>query len=171
MAFVVEDGTGLATANSYAAVVDADAYFAERNQAAWSGTQAQKEAALILATDYIDGRFWGQFLGVQATDTQALSWPRTGTVYASDAVPVPLERATFEYALRALVSPLAPDIVTNDAGVVMVTTKQEVGGAVLIERTPITSGIGSKPMLFRPYPAADMLIARLIVTYPGVIRA
>lgn len=171
MAFVVEDGTGLPGANSYAAVAYADAYFLERNQSAWTGTPTQKEAALILATDYIEGRFWSRFAGVQLTETQSLSWPRTGTAYASDAIPTPLVKATCEYALRALTSPLAPDMAADASGVVMVTTKQEVGGAVTIEREPITSGMGSTPMLFRPYPAADMLIARLLMTGRRVIRA
>lgn len=76
---VVEDGTGLANADVYVAQVDADAYFAKRNNAVWAATTAdQKAAALVAATTYLDRRY--KFKGYKLTTTQALEWPRTPAV-------------------------------------------------------------------------------------------
>ena len=54
MAFVTEDGTGLAEANSYVSVAEADAYHADRGNAAWIGEDSAKQSALIKATDYLE---------------------------------------------------------------------------------------------------------------------
>lgn len=163
MAFVVEDGTGLADANSYASAAEADAYFLDRGNAAWTGANAVKESALIQATDYIETRFWGKFVGSQLTETQALSWPRTGF----DEIPAGIKRACMEYAVRALSAPLAPDPAVPDSGITMATTRQEVVGAVVVEFEPV----GSTPMKHRPYPAADALLRRFLVAQPLVIRS
>lgn len=40
MSLIVEDGTGLPDAESYASVAFADAYFTARNNSAWTGTDA-----------------------------------------------------------------------------------------------------------------------------------
>jgi len=172
MALIVEDGTGKPDANSYAAVADADAYFLARKNAAWIGTNDAKEAALIQASDYIEARYWGRFVGAQKTATQALSWPRTGAGdYDDDEIPAALKNACIEYAVRALTAPLAPDPVVSESGVAMVTTREEVVGAVVVEHEPVARGQGSSPLNYRPYPAADMLIARLLVSGARVIRA
>lgn len=56
MALIVEDGTGLADAESYLSVADADTYHADRNNEAWQDySTAEKEAALRKATQYITG--------------------------------------------------------------------------------------------------------------------
>ena len=71
-----ETGTGLAGANSYADVADADAYFEGHLYAsAWAAADtATKAAALVMATRLVDSQF--QFNGFRAHDTQALQWPR-----------------------------------------------------------------------------------------------
>jgi len=75
-ALVQEDGSGLATANSYASVADGDAYHAGHLYATkWTGaTDANKAVALVMATRLIDS--YCRFLGLRKTDTQALQWPR-----------------------------------------------------------------------------------------------
>lgn len=167
MAFTVEDGTGLEDANSYASVAFADTYFADRAVTTWTGDADAKQAALIKATDYIDFRWGGRFLGAQQfVDTpQALQFPRTGNDlngYAmDDTVPVALQKACVEYALRALTNPLAPDP-TND---VAVTHMRRKVGPIETENTySQQSQTGIKP-----YPAADMLL-RTLVRPAGVIR-
>jgi len=57
MAFVVEDGTGLANATSYLSVADADAYFADRNNpAAWRNAEdAKATGTMVLANQPTDG--------------------------------------------------------------------------------------------------------------------
>ena len=115
--FTVEDGTGLAGANSYLSVSDADDYHAGRGNTEWdkaANTDALKEDALVRATDYINKRFGTKFRGCRRTKAQPLPWPRN-TAFDDDNyefadVPVQLEQAVAEYAQRAMVlHELTPD--------------------------------------------------------------
>ena len=143
----VEDGTGLADANTYIALADADAYFANRINDTWlNGTDDQRSSALIQATQYLDSRY--TFKGVPLTDTQALQWPRQAPpyqttvgfiteVYAGDSTLTaqlawPVQRvkdATCEAALRALSGGLYTDedsrIVTSEKVDVVAVTYAE----------------------------------------------
>lgn len=76
MSLIVEDGTGVAGAESYNAVSDADAYWAKRTSAAiWAaGSLAQKEGALREATQYLDYSY--NWLGGRSHFAQPLYWPR-----------------------------------------------------------------------------------------------
>ena len=170
MAFVVEDGTGKPDANSYASVADADAYFNERGITAWTGTTDEKQSCLIRATDYIEGRFSERFIGSVKAADQALSWPRMGAGDILDTViPIKLQRACFEYALRAKTAALAPDLQVDASGLSVVATKKKVG-PIETEYAVAQTGLGSSPMLFRPYPAADMLLRGLVYSSSQVIR-
>lgn len=78
MAIIVEDGTGLYEANSYASLGYVRNYLTRRNRTtAWTAaTLAEREAAVIAATDYIDRRFGPRFIGVKEfreIDVQAYS--------------------------------------------------------------------------------------------------
>lgn len=178
MAFTVEDGSGKSDANSYALVAEADAYWSDRGNANWAAlTDADKKVALIDATDYIDGRFGGRMIGSKATEEQLLEWPRidTGndlwdydTVEGEGVIPMALKYATIQYADRARTAPLAPDPVVNDAGVSMVTTKEEIG-PIKTESQPV-GGYSATVNVLRPYPAADMYMRTLVVTAARVIH-
>lgn len=118
MALVVEDGSGLELANAYWALVDVNTYHSDRNNTAWADfTDAQKNAAIIRATDYIDKRFGKRFRGYRSDKSQALEWPRFDAedndgfyISGIDAVPRNLQKAMAEYALRAAqIGVLAPD--------------------------------------------------------------
>lgn len=103
-ALVVEDGTGLATANSYVTVAEADAYLRLRGRAATWDTYSPdaKAGHLVAATDYLDAMStWrGQIL----TSTQALGWPRGGALdkwgrfIVAGTVPRLVKTATIEIA-------------------------------------------------------------------------
>lgn len=115
MAFVVENGSGLSNANSFASVAHANGYASTRALTAWTGTDAQKEAALVRATDYMEATYRQSWLGYRASQTQALSWPRTNVevdLYPLDAniVPVPVINACIELAIRALTENLLDDL-------------------------------------------------------------
>ena len=169
MAFVVEDGSAKADATSYVSVTDADGYFADRGNTAWTGTNAVKQAALVKATDYIEGRFGRRFIGSKKTTTQALAWPRTGAAdFADNEVPALLCRACCEYAVRALVAELAPDPEVDAGGLTVVVTKKKVGP--IETEYAAQTGASSTPALFRPYPAADMLMRGLVYSASQVIR-
>jgi len=84
MALIVEDGTGLSTAESYISTADADTYIASYKgaNATWDGaTTAAKEIAARQATQYLDGKY--AWIGQIETSTQALGWPRA---YAYDEI-------------------------------------------------------------------------------------
>lgn len=119
-------------ADYYGTVAGADAYHQERGNAAWTGSDEAKAAALTRASAYIDG------LGAQLPVTQcvlvfpgkkvggrgqALQWPRTGAIDREgdpidpNSVPTEVEQATYESALRELVKPgsLNPDYIASMA--------------------------------------------------------
>lgn len=160
MAFVVEDGTGVAGANSYASVAYADAYFLDRNVVAWAAaTQQAKEGALIRATDYINSLpvLWA---GEQTYAHQELAFPRGKGV---TTLPDRLRRATALYALRALKGSLLPDPVADASGLrVTEITKKAEGVEKSVKYADPSSGSGGDLQIFRNYPEADILIGGLL---------
>ena len=95
--------------NSFVSLADADAYFLDRVNATWAAaTDANKQAALIRATDYLVQKYTGRWKGSITATSQALPWPRMGVVTAdgitisSSSIPTAVENATSEMALRAL---------------------------------------------------------------------
>ncbi len=105
MAFTVEDGTGVDGANSYVTVAEADTYHSDRANAAWTGEDAAKQAALIKATDYIEQNYQGRWLGTEDSTTQPLSFPRT---IDSGVIPDRLKQAVCVLALESLSNELNP---------------------------------------------------------------
>lgn len=117
--------TGGATAESYITVADADAYFLARGVTAWAAlTTAAKEAALRKSTDYMVQTYISRWSGVRVTSTQALDWPRAwvdladnitnlayinGAYVDSTTIPVPVQRACAELALKASSADLLAD--------------------------------------------------------------
>lgn len=78
MELIVEDGTGLATANSYVSVAACDTFHEGHLYAtAWTGASGpNKIAALAMATRVIDATV--KFRGFKKTTAQLLQWPRYG---------------------------------------------------------------------------------------------
>lgn len=123
MALTVEDGTGLAAAESFFSVAEADTYHADRGNTSWAAaaTTALKEEALRRASSYLDDSYGWKGRPVNGRD-QGLAWPRTGVAdgegysVASNVVPDEVERATAEIALRELAEPgaMTPDYVPSD---------------------------------------------------------
>lgn len=129
--------------NSFIDVTYADAYFGDRGISTWTGADTAKQAALVQATDYIDARFASRF---------------TNEVLEADSIPDKLKRATCEYAVRALVKPLAPDPAVDASGASVVTIRNKLGP---LEKEFQVVGSGTLA-LFRPYPAADILLVGMI---------
>lgn len=74
MTLVVEDGTGLSTANAYISVADFAAYHSARNNVAAAAlSTAEIEAAIIYATVWMDARY--SWRGDIVDDDQALGLP------------------------------------------------------------------------------------------------
>ncbi len=116
MALVLEDGTGLANANSYASEATLGTYADDRGLTLASG---DAEAALIRASQWLDSTYRSRFQGYRVRErAQALEWPRfsvydaSGFLVDSDSVPVEIVSATCEAAIRELTEAgsLAPDL-------------------------------------------------------------
>jgi hypothetical protein len=128
MAFTVETGAIVSGANSLASVSDADAYTADRGIAAWADySSAEKQAALILATDYLEAAYRDAWRGERVSASQSLSWPRRGVVVDGfavpmDIVPLPVVRACIEMAIRAA----AGDTLISDQGQLVKREKIDV---------------------------------------------
>lgn len=108
--FVVETGTGSATANSYASVADTTAYLENYSTfAAWTSASApNKEHALREATRALDLRFGGRWSGFRYSSAQALDWPReyaydsAGNEISSTTIPARIQQAAAALALLHL---------------------------------------------------------------------
>ncbi len=111
---IVEDGTGLANAESYIAVADADARHAALGNSGWTGSDTVKEAALRRATQFMEQAYRSIWKGTRLTRVQALSWPRYGATVdgydlASNVVPTEIANACADLALRGLTADLNAD--------------------------------------------------------------
>ena len=99
---IIEDGTGVANANSYVTDAEYKAYANLRGKAV-AATQPERETFLILAMDYIESHR-KQFQGTKTDYTQSLQWPRVAVEIddysvASDSIPQELKSAQMEAAL------------------------------------------------------------------------
>lgn len=167
---IVEDGTGLPTANCYADVAFVNSYLTLRGRgtAFAALTQGLAEAAIVCATDYMERRFGMLFLSTRlnsgaAGAPQALSFPRLNLFsrdgYQISGVPLRLQQAMAEYSDRARIALLQPDPVTDPTGRAVVAKQTTVG--------PITTHIQYEPgagisTMVKPYPAADGLLAEYV---------
>lgn len=112
MALIVEDGSGLSTAESYVSVAECDTYFAALGNETWADVE-NKEAALRKATQYIDSQY--RFRGDKGSIAQALSWPRfsveyDGYAFPANEIPKRLKSATCELALKSASADLLADV-------------------------------------------------------------
>lgn len=165
MALVVEDGTGLAGAESYVSAADCAAYATARGLTFATGTSG--EQALRRATAWIDASFGPFFRGYPLRQrAQALEWPRVGATDAigypigSSEIPAELKNALCEAAIRELAESgsLAPDLdrggaiqsmqagsvsITYASGAPSATTFQAIENALsrLIGNTRRMSGV------------------------------
>lgn len=158
MTITVEDGTGLAAAESYVSVANANTYWANRADTVWvAAALAEKEAALREATLYLDGVY--NWIGTRVKSTQGLAWPRAYTggldsdnsEVLSTVVPAKVVKACCELALEALTTRLAA---TLDRGGLI---KSESVGSLSVT---YMDGAPSA----RSYPFVEMMLRRLITS-------
>lgn len=126
MSLIVEDGSGVANANSYNALADADAFFAARNNTTWAALDQtdQKIPYLIQAVDYMQQAFRPRWKGWRHLTTQVLDWPRLWVdqfdspgnygpnpyYFAPTTIPQEVKTAQLLLALKITNGDLAPDL-------------------------------------------------------------
>lgn len=159
MAFIVEDGSIVPNANAYIEVQFYKDYWGERNVDITGQADADIEAAIILATQYIDNA--NSWKGYIVTDDQSLDWPRS-SVWDKDgrdidyqSIPLDVKRATAEYAYRSITNAdgLLPD--PTDTGAIK-SQSDKVGS--LETETVYQDGTGGY-FGIKEYPAADRYLA------------
>lgn len=171
MTLIVEDGTGVAGAESYISAAAAATYHANYGNTAWASLDPTvQEISLRLAAQYMTSIFRDRWAGVRRFSSQGLDWPRYDVPmkdapagYGSypafwpiDQVPLIVAQANAEYGLRsATAGPLLPDL---DQQIVL----ERIG--------PITTQYDINSPQARRYPALEAMLAPVLQYGPGTAR-
>lgn len=162
MPLIVEDGTGVANANSYTTLSQARAYALLRG-IVLSADDSILTAQIILATDYLES-FALQYVGQPTSYTQSLSWPRKSVQfdpdnpYPSNAIPPQLISAQCQAVIEEFNGiTLQPSVDRSQGGFV---TESKVGP--LDTKYSEKIGTTSEPFL----PKVSALLSALL--NPGV---
>lgn len=158
----------------YGTLVEANTYHSARLNSGWDVADEVKTAALVRASDYIDGRYryqspggsWlSMFRGTKTAGRSQISeWPRAGATDSEgfeipdNEVPSEVLRATYELALREVISPgsLAPDFVPSSQ-----VTQETVGPITVKYATEVPSQDGTPPNM-PTIPLVDKILAPLL---------
>lgn len=159
MTFTVQDDTGeVDDANAYVTVAFFKAYHTDRGGSYSAYSDTQIEQAVVRATDYLDNRF--TFDGTRKAVDQTTEFPKEdGDLQDKDGndvdgVPLVIQRATAEYALRALSLDLLPDQTGTEAG--RIASKSSTVGPI---STSVSYVNGAIPVLPK-FPLADAMLAK-----------
>ena len=188
MPLIVETGEGVPLANGYITVDFLTDYLTDRGRLSENNfntaDNAAKEAAIIAASEYLD-IIWGPRLGghrlkppstsssTADSNTQGLEFPRSGLYDRAGrlvtGVPLRVEQATAEYAVRAHSTSLFQDPTTDETGRTVTERSTRVGP---IEESVRYEESSTVTQLVKPYPAADNLLSEYItgVSTGRVIR-
>lgn len=168
MALIVEDGTGKSDAESYVSVAEAIVYITKfyPSSTFLTSTTEEQEAFCRQATQYLDMRYGGRWLGEKANKTQALDWPRQdaeidGYLQESNSLPQKLKDAAFE-SIQIFVAGDDPFEANDSFG----TVKSEA-----VKVGPISESIeymGGKSS-YKKYPKVDNIV-RAITESAGSIE-
>jgi hypothetical protein len=169
MALIVEDGTGLANAESYISVVNCDALLVQwgRSSTAWLAlTEAEKEGLLRNSTMFIDSEYAGRWSGCVLNNTQSLSWPRqnaekrNGQSIPSDEVPDEVEKACAFIAVETITNGVYYD---EDNGARIASESVGLGSGALTESKSYQGGKDSS----YSSKSADLVLKPLLSGSPG----
>lgn len=162
MALIVEDGTVVANAQSYADAAELVAFAALRGVALPSSEAAQ-EQLLIKAMDALE-EFARKWKGEPVSASQALAWPRKNVVldgmsHAANDIPRELQYAQMQLAVEANSGDLQPNEQQQQ------TTKEKVGPIeITYENKGKVLGVSAfaKPMaLIRPLLRNHLTLTRV----------
>jgi hypothetical protein len=125
MALIIEDGTGVAGADSYVTVAECEAFAVKYYGASLAGSPANKEAALRRAALFMDSLPWKGHRTFGRN--QGLAWPRKdvtdgeGQEISEGEIPEEIKDAQHIFARAEFQNPgiLAPTITLTDAKVLI----------------------------------------------------
>ena len=125
MALTIEDGTGVAGANSYVTADDLRAY-ADARGTVLGTDDYSLEPLLINAMDLIES-YRTKFQGVKTDANNPLQFPRTGVFIDGaeidgDMIPQELKNAQCQFALDSQTADLMPNRLVADTGAVIEET-------------------------------------------------
>ena len=150
MALIIEDGTGSNEgANSYANVSEFRDYAAMRGVSLSTQTDAQCEALLIRAMDYIES-LESKYIGDRISENQPLSWPRD-----EYGIPQKLKDAQCALAIEAMTADLMPTVLPSSKGTII---REKIDGAVEVQYADTTATASSKPKFAK----AEALLSSLV---------
>jgi len=169
---VVEDGTGLSTANTYVSLTDATEYHRLRGNDIWADADESDQCiALIRAAQYIDERWVFQSIIFETgdvdipTDPQSLQFPRYELYHrngsdVSETVPVEIVNAACEYALEVLGDGTATvqlSVTPDQSNPGSVSYNREKVGSL---ETEVRYDTARGTQVTKTYPTADRIILR-----------
>lgn len=148
---------GGASSDSYVTVAEFDAYLLKMGLST-DADEATKEANLRRATLYLDSQY--TYVGIPASSTQALQWPRSTTAYVngypipSDEIPQPIKDAQCEFAFYTIDG---GDLFADQAGRLVKSSRSKAGPVET--QTEYLGGsrgnsVPAASMLLRPYLAS-----------------
>jgi len=162
MAIVLEDGSIVATANSYVSSAYVDTFCENLGLTAWDETDDDsKDAAILRGMAYIESM---SFKGYKVESDQVVKWPRYGATdeddYAidEDAIPTCLLKAQARAAYEEIVSPgvLQSNLTRDD----FVTSEK-------VDVITISYEQGKNEIVFR---AIDAYLEGIVVDYTTLKR-
>src|SRR5574343_142018 len=121
MALVIEDGSGVAGADSYATAAELVSRAAAYG---WTipATEAEQEVLLRRAAEAMNARLWK---GTRVDALQALAWPREAVIVDAELIPSTMIPAGIQYGQMALAAEIYADDVAPpeaDTGAVIEQT-------------------------------------------------
>lgn len=135
---VLEDGTGLSTANSYVSLAEAEDIICVNatQHAVWTGLSTSvQETLLVWASDYLDAHV--DWKGSKAVKTSGLRWPRDcvydvdDILIEDDVVPLRVKQATVQLAIFLNTSEAAANF--GDSGLLPEGIKRVKADVVEVE--------------------------------------
>lgn len=157
---------GFTMADYYGTVAGFKAYHSERGRATLIADfdDPEIEAALLIASEWLDGRYFASFAGFKTGGRdQVRQWPRYNTFdnedhsLPSDAVPREVEQATYEATLVQLVTPGSFNVSYTPNKYKMA----RVEGAVSVEFAQFSSAYDIQTQL----PVIDQILAPIMSGY------
>lgn len=160
----------------YSDAASARTYYTARNYTlpTEAADDATMNAALLVASDYIDSTYRTLFPGLKVgLRDQVREWPRTGAldtlgyVIPNDTIPVELLQSVYEAALREVTTPgsLSTDVKLNE-----VVHSVSVSGAVSVDFASSRETFSASDLQLR-IPIIDRIIENILSGNGGNVSA